>query len=401
MNVEQPNLGRRGTLFLLILLGAFPPLTMDMYLPALPQLAETLQTSTAMINLTLAAYMIAFSMGMLFWGPLSDKTGRKPILFTAIAIYFVASLLCAVAETVESLIAFRIIQGFAGGGVTVVGTSIVKDLFDGRERQKVMATVMSLIIIAPMIAPVLGAFLLKFTTWHAMFVVLALFACVAAGFVGLYRETVVTKSTAPVLKSWNRLVVVLLNPRFAYLLGLFSLVPMCLMAFLGSAAYVYIDGFGMSEQTFSFIFAFNAVCASFGPALYLRLARFIPVKSIILGCFTALTCCGAVIVLFGGLSPFLYAAVAAIATICVIVVRVPGANLLLDQQASDTGSAAALIQFSATLLGAAGVQIVSANSDDLIRNYGLLLITIGISCTVLWLSVRHRPFVSENLPPAL
>ena len=86
---------------------------------------------------------------------------------------------CALAFNVEVLIGFRIMQGLAGGGVTVVGTAIVKDLFDGRERERVMATVMSLVIIAPMIAPVLGAFLLKVASWHMMFVALAIFGCCA------------------------------------------------------------------------------------------------------------------------------------------------------------------------------------------------------------------------------
>ena len=397
MNIEQPRLGRRGTLLLLIVLGAFPPLTMDLYLPALPQMADTFATSHGMINLTLGAYMVAFAVGMLFWGPLSERTGRKPILFVALAIYIASSLLCALAFSVEYLIAFRILQGLAGGGITVVGTSIVKDLFDGREREKVMATVMSLVIIAPMIAPVLGAFLLQVASWHAMFVVLALFACIAVGLVMLYRETIAEQSTAPILKSWNRLGVVLKNPRFAYLLLLFSLVPMCLMAFLGSAAYVYIDGFGMSEQAFSFIFAFNAVCAALGPTLYLRLSRYIRVQSIIFGCLIVVICAGVAMLLLGGLAAWIFAALAAITTVAVIIVRVPGANLLLDQQTKDTGSAAALIQFSGTMMGAAAVQIVSANSHDLIRNYGLLLVAIGTTCAILWTLVRHRSFVTDNI----
>lgn len=397
MNVEQPKLGKRGTLLLLIVLGAFPPLTMDLYLPALPQMAETFATSHAMVNLTLGAYMVAFAVGMLFWGPLSEKTGRKPILFTALAIYIASSLLCALAFSVESLIVFRILQGLAGGGVTVVGTSIVKDMFDGREREKIMATVMSLVIIAPMVAPVLGAFLLRVASWHVMFVVLALFACIAGGLVLQYQETVVDKSNAPILKSWSRLGVVLKNPRFAYLLVVFSLAPMCLLAFLGIAAYVYIDGFGMSEQAFSFIFAFNAVCAALGPALYLRLSCVIPVRSVILGCFAMIVLGGVAMLFFAGQSPWIFAAIAAITTISVIVLRVPGANLLLDQQTKDTGSAAALIQFSGTLMGAAGVQIVSASSHDLIRNYGLLLIVIGSICAMLWFIVQRRPFVANKL----
>lgn len=399
MKTAQPALGKRGMMFFLISLGAFPPLTMDLYLPALPQMTETFATNQSMVNLTLAAYMIAFAIGILFWGPLSERTGRKPILIVTLAIYIAASILCALSFSVEYLIAFRILQGIAGGGATVVGTTIVKDQFDGRERERVMATMMSLVIVAPMIAPVLGAFLLKVASWHMMFVALALFASAVLILSLFYKETLEEKSTGPLYQSWLRLGVVLLNPRFAYLLVIFAAAPMCLMSFLGIAAYVYVDGFGMSEQAFSFIFAANAVCAAFGPMLYLRLSNFIRVETIIQSCFVAIVVAGLAMISIGALSPWVFAVIAALNTVAVIVVRVPGANLLLDQQTHDTGSAAALIQFSATLMGAVGIQLVSVNagSDQLIQRYGLLLICVGIMCTVLWRLVRRRSFVKDNI----
>ncbi len=374
-----------------------PPLTMDLYLPALPQMAETFSTSRAMVNLTLGAYMVAFATGMLFWGPLSERSGRRPILFIALGFYTTASLLCTLADSINTLIAFRVLQGFAGGGVTVVGTTIVKDMFDGRERERVMATVMSLVLIAPMIAPVLGAFLLKIASWEAMFLALAFFGCGVSVLVALYKETLQEKSTGTLLHAWGRLFVVLANPRFSCLLFIFSLAPMCLMSFIGIAAYVYVDDFGMSEQAFSFIFAANAACAMLGPTLYLRLSQVFPVRNLILASFTVLIIGGIAMLFFGRLSPWIFAALAACMTVSVILVRVPGANLLLEQQSRDTGSAAALIQFCATIAGATGIQIVSANSHDLIRNYGILLVVIGTACTVLWTFVQHRAFVTDKL----
>ncbi|WP_424927905.1 multidrug effflux MFS transporter [Amaricoccus tamworthensis] len=395
MNIAQPALGRRGTIFLLISLGAFPPLTMDLYLPALPHMAETFATTQGMVNLTLAAYMVAFAVGILFWGPLSERTGRKPILLVTLILYIVASVLCALSSEIEFLIGFRVLQGLAGGGVAVTGTTIVKDQFDGRERERVMAVMMSLIIIAPMVAPVLGAFLLKIASWHMMFVALAVFATFTFGLVLFYRETLAEKSTGPIHKSWLRLGVVLANPRFALLLLIFASAPMCLLSFLGIAAYVYVDGFGMTEQEFSFIFAFNAACATLGPVLYLRLSSLIRVQTVIQFCFATIVLAGVAMLTVGALSPWLFAAVAALNTIAVIVVRVPGANLMLEQQARDTGSAAALIQFSATFMGAIGIQILSARPDDLIHSYGIFLVTIGTMCTVLWALVRNKPFVTQ------
>ena len=397
INTEQPVLGRKGTLLLLITLAAMPPLTMDLYLPALPQMAETFSTSLAMVNLTLGAYMVAFAIGMLFWGPLSERSGRRPILFIALGIYVAASLLCTLADSINTLIAFRVLQGFAGGGVTIVGTTIVKDLFDGRERERVMATVMSLVLVAPMIAPVLGAFLLQIASWKAMFLALAIFGCCASVLVAMYRETLKEKSTGSLPTAWGRLFVVLSNPRFSYLLIIFSLAPMCLMSFIGIAAYVYVDEFGLSEQVFSFVFAANAAFAMLGPRFYIRLSQTFPVRTLILSSFSVLIACGVAMLFVGRLSPWFFAALAALATVSVIMVRVPGANLLLEQQSRDTGSAAALIQFCATLAGAAGIQIVSVNSHDLIRNYGILMIVIGSVCTLLWTIVQHRTFVADKL----
>ncbi|MEC5128002.1 multidrug effflux MFS transporter [Verrucomicrobiales bacterium BCK34] len=397
MKVDQPILGKSGTLLLLTILGAFPPLTIDLYLPALPQMAETFATSHTMVNLTLGAFMVAFAIGMLFWGPLSERTGRKPILLTALAFYITSSLLCAIASSVDALIVFRILQGLAGGGVTVIGTSIVKDLFDGRERERAMALIMSLVTIAPMIAPVLGAFLLKIASWRMMFVVLAIFGAGATLLVACYRETLTEKTTGPLTKTWGRLGIVMKNPRFAFLLAIFALVPMALMAFLGISSYVYIDRFGLSEQAFSFIFAINAGAAALGPVLYLKLSRFISVRTLILGCFVTLSLAGIAMLSVGSFSPLLFAALAAVSTLAVITVRVPGANLLLEQQSKDTGSAAALIQFSGMMMGAASIQIVSTLSPDLIQNYGVLLIVVGATCAALWTAVQHRPFVVEKL----
>lgn len=400
MKTAQPSLGRKGTMFLLIALGAFPPLTMDLYLPALPQMTETFATTQTMVNLTLAAYMVAFAIGILFWGPLSERTGRKPVLFATITLYIVASLLCALAVRIEHLIGFRVLQGFGGGGAAVIGATIVKDQFDGRERERVMAVNMSLGIIAPMVAPVLGAFLLRVASWHMMFVTLAVFAIGVLGLVVFYKETLEQKSTGSVVHSWLRLGVVAMNPRFAYLLLLFSAAPMCLLSFLGIAAYVYVDGFGMSEQAFSFIFAFNAACAALGPTLYLLLARFLKVETIVQAGFGTIFMSGIAMLWIGAAAPWVFAGIAAVNTVAVIMLLVPGTNLLLEQQTRDTGSAAALIKFGGTLMGAIGIQLVSAHAENFIQAYGVLLVTVGTLSAVLWLLVRYKPFVSENVTRA-
>lgn len=400
MKKVQNVLGNTGTLIFLVVISAFPPLTTDLYLPALPQMVEVFNTNQTMVNLTLSVYFIVYAFGLLFWGPLSDKFGRKPIMMIGISVYVVASLLCAISSSIEFLIFSRLLQAFGGSAATVVATAIVKDLYDGRERVKIMATIMSLVIIAPMVAPVLGAFLLKIAAWPMMFVALAVFGVFSAVFAMCYEETLANRSSGSVLHSWGRLAVVIKNPRFLSLLGIFSITPMALMAFLAAGSYIYIDGFGLTEQQFSYAFAFNALFASFGPSIYMKLSKRISVQTIISFCFALLTICGVFTYTFGHLSPWIFACIAAPATLTVIATRVPGTNLMLDQQSEDTGSAVAIIQFLGMICGSIGMLLVSLRPESLIENLGTIQFVIGATGGVLWLFVKKRSYVVDNLPQA-
>ncbi|QDE31178.1 multidrug effflux MFS transporter [Shewanella polaris] len=398
MKVEQPILGSTGTLFFLVVVSAFPPLTTDLYLPALPTMVETLNTTQTMVNLTLSVYFVAYALGLLFWGPLSEKFGRKPIMLFGLGIYVIASLLCALSNNIEMLIGARLLQAFGGSAVTVVATAIVKDLYDGREREKIMATIMSLVIIAPMVAPILGAFLLKIGSWHMMFYALAIFGAISTLLTVFYRETLQHRYTGSVLRSWGRIAVVTNNPKFVSLLAIFTIPPMTLMAFLAAGSYIYIDGFGLSEQMFSYAFAFNALVASFGPSIYMKLSRTIAVQKIITVFFIILMFLGVLTYSIGHLSPWIFAFLAAPATLVVIATRVPGINLMLDQQSGDTGSAVAVIQFCSMMAGAIGMTLVSLRPDDLIHNLGIIQFSIGAIVSLLWFMVKKRPFVVDNIP---
>ncbi|WP_415228133.1 multidrug effflux MFS transporter [Psychromonas sp.] len=397
MKKEQHFLGKRGTLLFLVLISAFPPLTTDIYLPAMPHMVETFATNQSMVNMTLTIYFITYAAGLLFWGPLSEKFGRKPILLTGLGIYIICSILCAFSMNIEFLIFSRMLQAFGGSAVTVVATAIVKDLYDGREREKIMATVMSLVIIAPMVAPVLGAFLLKVSSWQMIFVALAIFGGISTIFAFLYQETLEEKYSGSMLRSWGRLGVVLKNPHFITLLVIFSMVSMSIMSFLAVASYIYIDGFGLTEQEFSFIFAFNALFAIIGPTLYIRISNYVSIQNIVSCCFALMMCCGLIVFTFGHLSPWLFAFTVAPATVTVVIMRVPGVNLMLEQQQGDTGSAAALIQFFGMIMGALGMILVSLDPDSLIKNLGTIQAVVGFTGGLLWLIVRNRPFVTDNV----
>ena len=398
LNSKKNMPRRKGALGFLALISAFPPLSTVLYLPALPQMVEALDTTQTSVNMTLSMFFLFYSVGLLFWGPLSEKFGRKPILLSGLTIYVVASLFCAFSQQVEQLIAGRIVQALGGSAATVVATAIVKDIYSGREREKVMATIMSMVIIAPMVAPVLGALLLKYTSWRTIFLMLAAIGAMALLGGMLFRETLSEKFTGSVIGSWYRLLVVLKNLGFSSLLLIFSLAPIALMAFLASASYIYIDGFGLTEGQFSLFFAFNATCAMVGPTIYMRMRRHIEPKLIITICFTLIAVCGVAVSVFGHISPWWFALSVGPVTMAVIAVRIPGTHLMLEQQDEDTGSASALINFFAMFMGSMGMQLVTLWPGTLITNLGYIQIGVGIICSILWLLCRNRPFIIQ--PPS-
>ena len=143
-------------LLLLALLAAFPPVTTDMYLPALPLLQTQWHTDTATINLTLILFFLFFSVSLLIYGPVSDSYGRRPLLLSGIGIYMAASVGCGVADNVNSLILFRIFQAVGAASAASLSMAIAKDLFAARERQQLLAHLGVIVALAPMLAPVAG-----------------------------------------------------------------------------------------------------------------------------------------------------------------------------------------------------------------------------------------------------
>ncbi|WP_339385621.1 MFS transporter, partial [Vibrio sp. J383] len=245
--------------------------------------------------------------------------------------------------------------------------------------------------------PVFGAFLLKIASWRMMFVTLAIFGAFASVFACCYRETLENKYQGSIFRSWGRMGVVMKNRSFVKLLVIFSIIPMALMGFLAAGSYIYIDHFGLTEQQFSYAFAFNALCASFGPTIYMKLSYRMPVQKVISGCFALLALAGIFTLTIGDLSPWFFMFIAAPATLMAIIMRVPGTNLMLNQQDHDTGSAVALIQFFSMICGSFGMVLVSIRPESLIENLGFIQLSIGTLGGLMWLMVRNKEFVTNKL----
>lgn len=393
---KQKYLKDRGLIILIAYLSAFVPLTTDLYLPSLPSMTKSLNSTTALINLTIILFFVFYAIGTLFWGPLSDKYGRKRVLLAGLAIYTLASICCAIlSDNVYKLILFRIIQAIGAGAVIAVGTAIIKDVYTGRKRASVLAVVQSMIMIAPIVAPVIGAFVLKFTSWRGVFWVLSI-----AGLIGIiggiaFEETINLRNTGSIFESMAHLAVVARNPGFSSLLVTFQLYSIPFMSYITASSYIYVKGFGLSEQVYSYFFSFNSLFLVLGPLLYIRLSRRFNSNSIITICFCIISMSGLLLSTIGTLKPWLFALSLLPATLSVGVMRPPCTNLMLEQQKENIGTASSLMGFSNTVFGCIGMTLISFDWPNRIVVIGVMYLLTALPSLAAWLMLSKKPFIRQ------
>lgn len=255
---------RTGLLVTFILGGltALPPLSMDMYLPALPQVTTALNSPAATVQLTLTACLAGMALGQLVVGPMSDKWGRRRPLLIGMVVYVLATAICALAPSAELLISFRLLQGLAGSAAIVIARAVVRDLYDGVEMARFFSTLMLISGVAPIIAPVIGGQVLRFSDWRGVFVVLT--------GVGLVLTLVVWRSLGETLPPERRhtggvgaalrTMRGLLGDRVftGYTLtGGFAFAV--LFSYISASPFVVQEIYGASPQTFSLLFGLNSV----------------------------------------------------------------------------------------------------------------------------------------------
>jgi DHA1 family bicyclomycin/chloramphenicol resistance-like MFS transporter len=268
---------RSGTFALTALLAAMSaigPLTTDMYLPSLLDISRQLGASTAQVQLTISAYLVGFAVGQIFYGPISDRHGRKPVLLAAVGLYCVASLACALSTSIEMLILARAFQALGGSGGIVLARAIVRDLYSGNRAGRELSLIGSVMALAPVLAPVAGGIMQTGFGWRSIF-----FTLVAAGLVGagivwlLLPETLSVRAAEPVspstmLKSYR---VVARNPAYLAYLGLAATSYAGLFAWISGASFVLQNLYGLSPFDFGVAFALGSIGYMTGATLAARL----------------------------------------------------------------------------------------------------------------------------------
>lgn len=379
---KQKNIGLVGIITLVTLVNMIIPLSTDLYLPAMPSMTVIFQTSQTLINMTLSLFFLFLGIGTLICGPLSDKYGRKPVLLLGDLLYIVSSFACAVSENINLLILFRIFQAIGAGACVAVTMAIVKDCFYGKLRDKILALIQTVSVLAPVVAPVLGAFVLKYTTWNMLFVILAIFAIIFFVLSILYTETLTknNRTKENILNSVGRLIVVCKNIKFTYLLIIFSLLAAPFMGYLTIASYIYIDMFGLSKQGFSYYFAINALLSVIGPIIYVKMLNKISSKNFAMLSFITVLFFSLLLLVIGYKSALIFFLLFIPIAIGFSSTRPLCASILFKQQKQDSGSVSSLISSGNTLFGCEGMFCVSIPVLSLTQRLAMIsLISSGCS----------------------
>lgn len=391
-----------GWIMLLALLTALGPLSIDMYLPALPQMAHDFGVSTQMVANTLPAYFFGLAVGQLVYGPLSDRIGRKKPLYFGLALYAVASLFCVLATNEWGLIAARILQALGGCVGVVMARAAIRDRLDVQGSAQAFSSMMIVMGLAPVLAPMIGAWILIWFPWQAIFIALSIVGAICWLCVHFFfKETLAIDKR---LKLSPYQVVTLYGAIFkdaSFRLPMFAgcLTGAALFCYISSAPAVFMDQYGLNQQEFAYAFGLNAFGIMLMSSLNKHLTSRVEItKRLKAGSLVQVT--GAIIVFIAGLipaAPLWLVMVGLFLAISGIGLTGPNAMALaMSKQGARAGTASAIMgsmQFACGLLGGVLLNFLIWSAS---LNMGVMMVLFTLSGFVVVLKaaqqVETKPF---------
>src|SRR2546421_4089724 len=383
--------------FILAAFSAFGPLSIDMYLPALPSLSRDFGTGASQTQLTLSACLLGLALGQTIAGPISDALGRRRPLLLGVAAYALTSLLCVVAPSVFALAALRFVQGCAGAAGIVMARAIVRDLYSGVAAARFFSLLMLVNVLAPILAPILGGLLLRFISLRVVFIVLAvtgtLLLLAAATGLGetLPPERRQSGGVRATIKTFRQL---LANRSFVGYAFSCGLAFAAMFAYISGSPFVLQDIYGLSPQLFSVMFAVNALGLVAASQVNGRLVGRVPLTRLLVAGLTA-TAIGGValfsVVIIGGIGllgilPSLFVVVSSLG-----FVLPNDTTLALSGHPRSAGSASALLGVLQYAIGATVAPLVGISGTRTALPMSVVMAPLGVSALVAFvLLVRGR-----------
>ncbi len=379
---------------LLAALSAFGPLTTDMYLSSMPDIARQLFTTPAKVQFTISAYLIGLAVGQIIYGPVSDRYGRKPVMLGALVIYSLAGLACAVSASIDLLITARVFQALGAAGLLVITRAVVRDLYTGARAGRELSVIAAVMALGPVLAPVVGGLLQTAFGWRSVF-----FALLLIGLMGivvvllLLPETLRERasdrfSLVSMVKSFG---VLLRHPAYLAYLGLGTFSFAGLIVWITSAAFVLQDLYGLSPIRFGVYFAFGAVGYMSGSTFSARLVTRLGLNAIV--------GIGSGLLVVGGLGMLASVALvpqSAISLVIAVAVYIAGLGMVLSQSIAGAlspfperaGAASSLFGFFQQSVAASGGAVIGLLMGPSAWPVVIMVAGFGGLTLVLWLVTR-------------
>ncbi len=253
-------------------MAAVPAMTMDMYLPSLPEMTRDLNTTQALVQGTISGVMIGSAMGSLLSGPLSDRFGRRRPFFAGMALHVVMSVLAAISPNITTLLAVRVLQGMGNATATIAAFSALRDRFTGPSQSSGMSWIQTVIAVVPLAAPAVGGWIAHHWGWRAVFIALAVFGLVVMAMVALLlEETHPPERRNPNASPIHAFGPLVRDPRFLAVAVVPAMATTVLFTYISASSFVLQEGFGLTPAQFVIAFAVNGVMIIVGAQANSRL----------------------------------------------------------------------------------------------------------------------------------
>lgn len=392
---DLTHFNKRSPIFIIILgsLTAIGALSIDMFLPGLPDIRHDFQTTTSNAQLTLSMFMIGLAFGNLFAGPISDSTGRRKPLIIAMIIFTLASLGIVFVHNIWLMVALRFLQGVTGGAAAVISRAIASDMYSGNELTKFMALLMLVNgiapVVAPVVAPTIGGIILNYSVWRMVFVILTIFGFVMV--IGSLLKvpeslTVTNRESSSGLKTmFKNFKILLKTPRFVLPMLIQGMTFVILFTYISASPFIIQKIYGMTAIQFSWMFAGIGITLIISSQLTGYLVDFIDSQKLMRG-MTMIQIIGVILVTIVLLNHwnFWILAIGFIILIAPVTgVATLGFTIAMDESSSGRGSSSSLLGLVQFLFGGIASPLVGVKGEDNPIPYIIIIIATAVILIIL------------------